>query len=307
MPIMLEDCLNGLNIKKDGIYVDGTLGGAGHSSEILKKLGKNGMLIGIDKDDEALQVSNLRLGKIAKNYTLVKNDFKNLPEVLDGLNIDKVDGILLDLGVSSYQLDNSERGFSYRFDSELDMRMDTTNPFSAKNVVNEYSVQELTKIFYEYGEENWSKKIAENIVEYRKEKPIETTGELVEIIKKSIPMKFQVKSTGHPAKRIFQAIRIEVNGELRNLENALLNMAERLKSGGRFAIITFHSLEDRIVKNVFKELSTGCKCPKFIPTCICNHVQKGVLVNKKPIIPTQEEQQQNSRSTSSKLRVFEKL
>ena len=305
-PIMLSECLEALNIKKDGIYVDGTLGGAGHSQEILKRLNENGLLIGIDKDDDALKVSGERLSKIANNFKTVKSDFKNMIEVLDNLNINKIDGVLLDLGVSSYQLDNGERGFSYRFDAPLDMRMDTTKNFSAYNVVNEYSEQELTRIFYEYGEENWSKKIAQNICLKREEKPIETTFELVDIIKNTIPLKKQFEG-GHPAKRIFQAIRIEVNNELKNLDTVLKNVAHRLNKGGRIAVITFHSLEDRIVKNAFKDLSTGCICPKYFPVCTCNHKQVGKLVNNKPIIPSLSEQQENTRSQSAKLRVFEKI
>lgn len=305
-PIMLSECLEALNIKKDGIYVDGTLGGAGHSQEILKRLNEKGLLIGIDKDDDALKVSGERLSKIANNFKTVKSDFKNMIEVLDNLNINKIDGVLLDLGVSSYQLDNGERGFSYRFDAPLDMRMDTTKNFSAYNVVNEYSEQELTRIFYEYGEENWSKKIAQNICLKRVEKPIETTFELVDIIKNTIPLKKQFEG-GHPAKRIFQAIRIEVNNELKNLDTVLKNVAHRLNKGGRIAVITFHSLEDRIVKNAFKDLSTGCICPKYFPVCTCNHKQVGKLVNNKPIIPSLSEQQENTRSQSAKLRVFEKI
>ena len=306
-PIMLFECLEALNIKKDGIYVDGTLGGAGHSQEILKRLNSNGLLIGIDKDDDALKVSNERLLKIGSNFKTVKSDFKNMIAVLDNLNLEKIDGVLLDLGVSSYQLDNGERGFSYRFDAPLDMRMDTTKNFSAYNVVNEYSEQELTRIFYEYGEENWSKKIAQNICLARKEKPIETTFELVDIIKKTIPLKLQYNEKGHPAKRIFQAIRIEVNGELNNLDTVLKDVAKRLNKGGRIAVITFHSLEDRIVKNAFKDLSEGCICPKYFPVCTCNHKQVGKVVNKKAIIPSCEEQQENTRSQSAKLRVFEKI
>lgn len=304
---MLSECLEGLNIKSNGIYVDGTLGGAGHSQEILKRLSENGLLIGIDKDDTALKVSAERLSKIGSNFKTVKSDFKNIIDVLDSLNINLIDGVLLDLGVSSYQLDNAERGFSYRFDAPLDMRMDTTKNFSAYNVVNEYSEEELTRIFYEYGEENWSKKIAENICLKRREKPIETTFELVDIIKNTIPLKLQYQEKGHPAKRIFQAIRIEVNGELNNLDTLLKNVATRLKPGGRIAVITFHSLEDRIVKNAFKDLSTGCICPKYFPVCTCNHKQIGKLVNKKAIVPSESEQQENSRSQSAKLRIFEKI
>lgn len=306
-PILLNECLEGLNIKNNGIYVDGTLGGAGHSQEILKRLNNGGLLIGIDKDDTALKVSSERLSKIGSNFKVQKSDFKNMIAVLDSLNIKNIDGVLLDLGVSSYQLDNAERGFSYRFDAPLDMRMDLSAPLSAYEVVNNYTEKELTKIFFEYGEENWSKKIAENICLKRQEKPIETTFELVEIIKNSIPLKLQFKEKGHPAKRIFQAIRIEVNGELKGLDELLRQVALRLNSGGRIAVITFHSLEDRIVKQVFKDLSEGCICPKYFPVCTCNHKQVGKVLHKKAILPSEEEMLQNPRSQSAKLRIFEKI
>ena len=304
-PIMLQECLSGLNIKKDGVYFDGTLGGAGHSKEILKRI-PNGLLIAVDKDEQALSVASKRLSEISKNFKTVKSDFKQFNSVLDMLNIDKIDGALLDLGVSSYQLDNEERGFSYRFDTKLDMRMDLSQEFSAYDVVNNYDEKDLVRIFFEYGEEPFSKKIAKNIVETRSQKPIETTGQLVDIIKKSMPEKV-LRTKGHPAKRIFQAIRIEVNKELDGLDNVLRDIINRLKKGGRIAVITFHSLEDRIVKNVFKEYSTDCICPKELPVCVCNHKASIKLITKKPITADKQEQEENSRSTCAKLRIAEKI
>lgn len=304
-PIMLKECLDGLNIKEDGIYFDGTLGGAGHSKEILKRIPK-GLLIAVDKDDDALKVATKRLSEISNNFKTVKSDFKQFNKVLDDLGVDKVDGVLLDLGVSSYQLDNEERGFSYRFDAKLDMRMDRTQDFSAYEVVNEYTEEQLSKIFFEYGEEPFSKKIAKNIVIARQNKKIETTFELVDIIKQSMPKKV-LMTKGHPAKRIFQAIRIEVNHELDSLDKVIKDMINRLNKHGRIAIITFHSLEDRIVKNIFKEYSTDCICPKELPVCVCNHKASIKLITRKPIIAGDEEQKENTRSTCAKLRIAEKL
>lgn len=304
-PIMLKECLDGLNIKEDGIYFDGTLGGAGHSKEILKRIPK-GLLIAVDKDDDALKVATKRLSEISNNFKTVKSDFKQFNKVLDDLGVDKVDGVLLDLGVSSYQLDNEERGFSYRFDAKLDMRMDRTQDFSAYEVVNEYTEEQLSKIFFEYGEEPFSKKIAKNIVIARQNKKIETTFELVDIIKQSMPKKV-LMTKGHPAKRIFQAIRIEVNHELDSLDKVIKDMINRLNKYGRIAIITFHSLEDRIVKNIFKEYSTDCICPKELPVCVCNHKASIKLITRKPIIAGYEEQKENTRSTCAKLRIAEKL
>lgn len=304
-PVMLEECISGLNIKPNGIYFDGTLGGAGHSSEILKKL-TNGLLIATDKDDDALKVSNERLAKISNNFKTIKSDFKQFFNILDNLKIEKVDGVLLDLGVSSYQLDNGERGFSYRFNAPLDMRMDKNSTLTAFDVVNNYSLEELTAVFFNYGEEPFSKQIAKNIVLARENKKIDTTFELVDIIKKSVPAKI-LATKGHPAKRIFQAIRIEVNQELEGLKNVLFKMIERLNSGGRIVILTFHSLEDRIVKDVFKECSTNCICPKEIPVCICGHKASIKLVNKKPIVASTLELEENSRSSCAKLRIAEKL
>ena len=295
-PIMLKEVIENLCIKPNGIYFDGTLGGAGHSSEILKRI-DSGLLIGCDKDQEAIDVSKSRLNDINSHFVLVHDDYKNYKQILSSLNIEKVDGVLLDLGVSSYQLDNEERGFSYRFEAPLDMRMDRSKTFSAKDVVNTYSQKELERIFFLYGEEPFSKQIAKNIVLEREQKPIETTFELVEIVKKSLPEKV-LRSKGHPARRIFQAIRIE---------QSICDMIESLSSGGRIAIITFHSLEDRIVKNVFKLYSTDCVCPKQIPVCICGHKASIKLVNKKPLEASKQEQQQNPRSECAKLRIAEKL
>lgn len=304
-PIMLNDVISGLNIKPTGVYFDGTLGGAGHSKEILKRL-DGGLLIGCDKDTEALQVSEKRLNEINSHFKLVHDDYKNFKQILSNLNIEKVDGILLDLGVSSYQLDSEERGFSYRFNSPLDMRMDRSKSLTAKDIINTYSQKDLEHIFFSYGEEPFSKQVAKNIVLNRQVKPIETTFELVEIIKKSMPEKV-LRSKGHPAKRIFQAIRIEVNGELKDLEQTVFDMIEKLTTGGRIAIITFHSLEDRIVKNAFKLCATDCICSKEIPVCVCNHKASLKLVNKKPIEASKQEQEDNPRSTCAKLRIAEKI
>lgn len=298
IPVLLNECIEGLNIKSEGTYVDGTLGGAGHSSKILSAGAKR--LIAIDKDDDALRVSKERLGEY-KNVTFVKSDFKDFVNVLDGLGIDKVDGVLLDLGISSWQVDCGERGFSYRVDAPLDMRMDRTKSFSAYDVVNGYSEAELRRILFTYGEESWAPKIAQNIVASR---PINTTLELRDVVEKSIPKKFW--GAGSVAKKTFQAIRIEVNGELDGLDIVLRQMAERLNKGGRICVITFHSLEDRIVKNVFKELSTGCLCDKRVPICTCGHKALGHLVNRKPILPSDVECETNKRSTSAKLRIFER-
>ena len=306
MPVMLWECIDGLDIKPNGIYFDGTLGGAGHSSEILKRLTNGGLLIATDKDDDALKVSTERLSKIGTNFKTIKSDFKNFDNILDSLKIDKIDGVLLDLGVSSYQLDNASRGFSYMADAPLDMRMDTQNPLDAKQVVNEYSAEKLTKIFYDYGEEPFTKKIVQNIIDARKIAPITTTKQLSDIIKISVPKKIQA-THGNPCKRVFQAIRIEVNGELTGLEAVLNKMIQRLKVGGRIAVLTFHSLEDRIVKDVFKLNATNCICPKNIPVCVCGHKASVVLVNKKPIVASTAELESNSRSACAKLRIAEKI
>ncbi len=302
-PVLLNECIDGLNIKPNGIYVDGTMGGAGHSLRIVEKL-KSGKLIGIDKDDTALSVCKDRL-KDFKNVVFVKSDFKNFKNVVENLNINGVDGILLDLGVSSHQIDTPERGFSYRFDGELDMRMDKTQSLTAFDVVNTYSEADLAKIIYLYGEENFSRSIARKIVEVRRAEPIKTTMQLKEVVESAIPKKFH--GAGSPCKKTFQAIRIEVNSELDGLDTVIYDMVEKLNKGGRLAIITFHSLEDRIVKNVFKELSTNCICDKSIPVCVCNHKASVSLVNRKPIIATNTELKENKRSSSAKLRIVEKL
>ena len=303
--VLLNECLEGLNIKENGIYVDGTLGGAGHSSEILKRLSNEGRLIGIDQDTDALKAAKERL-KDYSNVTFVHSNFSNIENVLNNLNIDGVDGILMDLGVSSYQLDEGERGFSYMKDAPLDMRMNRENDFSAYNVVNEYSEEDLYRIIRDYGEEKFAKRIASFIVENRQEKNIETTLELVEIIKNAIPAKAR-REGPHPAKRTFQAIRIEVNSELSILNKTIEDGVEKLNKGGRMAIITFHSLEDRIVKNKFRDLAVSCRCPKEFPVCVCGEKAKVKIISRKAIEPTKEEVEVNPRSRSAKLRVIEKL
>ena len=302
-PVLLWECINGLNIKPDGIYVDGTLGGAGHSEQILKKLSKKGLLIGIDRDEDALNTAKEKLSKY-DNVKYIYGNHDNIKEILENLQIEKVDGILLDLGVSSYQLDEKSRGFSYMLDSPLDMRMDKSQKLDAKTVVNEYEEDEIKKILLEYGEEKFASSIAKNICKYRQNKEIEFTSELVEIIKNSIPKSKQ--SGGHPAKRTFQAIRIEVNNEIKPLENTIKNSIKLLKEEGRLAVITFHSLEDRAVKDAMLEEEGKCTCPKDLPYCICNYKSLGKMITKKPIIPSKEEQEENSRSKSAKLRIFEK-
>ena len=305
-PVLFDECMENLNIKLDGIYVDGTLGGAGHSLGIAKSLNKNGTLIGIDRDVEALAVSKQRLAEVNPKVILVNDNHKNIKDILESLGIYKADGILLDLGVSSYQLDNKDRGFSYRFDAPLDMRMNTNDKMTAKTVVNECTKEELIKIFRDYGEEKWSARIAEFIVAEREKKPIETTFELVDIIKAAVPAGAR-EEKGHPAKRVFQAIRIYVNEEISELENAVRNAIDSLNVGGRLCIITFHSLEDRIVKEVFNEEAKSCICPPDFPTCVCGKKSRIKLVNRKPILPTDEELEVNLRAHSAKLRVAEKI
>lgn len=303
--VLLEECIEALNIKEEGIYVDCTLGGAGHSSEIVKRLSKEGTLVGIDQDTEALEAAKQKL--IAyNNIKYVHDNFYNIDNILTNINISKVDGILMDLGVSSYQLDNAERGFSYMNDAPLDMRMNRESSLTAYDVVNNYSEEELIKIFYEFGEEKFSKRIANFIVNHRKEKPIDTTGELVDIIKAAIPAKAR-REGPHPAKRVFQAIRIEVNNELGILNKTIEDGINRLNKGGRMAIITFHSLEDRIVKNKFKSLEHPCECPPDFPVCVCNKKPVVKIITRKPMEPTKEEVENNPRSRSAKLRVVEKI
>ena len=303
-PVMLEECIQGLKIKENGIYIDGTLGGAGHSKEIAKRLSKEGLLIGIDRDEEALKAAKEKL-KEFQNVKYIHNNHDNIKEIIKELNIEKVDGILLDLGVSSYQLDERNRGFSYLGENELDMRMDRTQKLTAKEIVNTYEEEKLADIIYQYGEERFSRRIAKNICIARKEKTIETTKQLVEIIEKSIPKSKQ--KDGHPAKRTFQAIRIEVNDEIKPLYETVKNCIDCLKPGGRLCIITFHSLEDRAVKNAYIEASGKCTCPKDLPYCVCGAKQLGKIITRKPIIASKEEQEENSRSKSAKLRIFEKI
>lgn len=302
--VLLNECIESLNIKPDGIYVDGTLGGAGHSYEICKRL-TTGRLIGIDQDMNAINAATKRLEEFKDKVTLVHSNFSNIKKVFEDLGIEKADGFLLDIGVSSHQLDEAERGFSYMQDAPLDMRMDTSRSLSAYEVVNEYSEKELNDIIFEYGEERWAKRIAEFIVAERKVKPITTTYELVDVIKKAVP-KGARKDGPHPAKRTFQAIRIEVNGELDVLKTAINDMTDLLNPKGRLAIITFHSLEDRIVKNEFRKQENPCTCPREFPVCMCNKVSKGKVITRKPILPSEEELLENHRARSAKLRVFER-
>lgn len=301
--VMLTECIEGLKIKPDGIYVDGTMGGAGHSKEIANRISKNGLLIGIDRDEEAICVAKERL-KEFPNVKFIHDNHDNIKEILEQLEIDAVDGILLDLGVSSYQLDERERGFSYIGNGVLDMRMDKTQKLTAKDVVNNYTEQDLAKIIFEYGEEKFSRPIARKIVEHRNQKQIETTEELVNIIEEVLPRR---KGEGHPAKRTFQAIRIEVNNEIKPLYDTVINSINALKPGGRLCILTFHSLEDRAVKNAYADSVGKCICPPGLPYCVCGAVSKGKIITKKPLLPSKKEIEENSRSKSAKLRIFEKI
>ena len=304
--VLLYETVDELNIKPDGIYVDGTLGGGGHSYEIAGRLSEGGRLIGIDQDEDAIKAASKRLEPYMDRVTIVRNNYCNMDKVLDELGIDKVDGIMLDLGVSSYQLDAADRGFTYNVDTALDMRMDQRQEITAKDIVNEYSEFDLYRIIRDYGEDRFAKNIAKHIVAGRQEKPIETTFELNDIIKAAIPMK--VRATGgHPSKRTYQAIRIELNKELEVLENSIDMMIDRLKPEGRLCIITFHSLEDRIVKTRFRNNENPCTCPPSFPACVCGKVPKGRVITRKPVVPTDEEINENSRSKSSKLRVFERV
>ena len=302
--VLLDEVIESLNIKADGYYVDGTLGGGGHALEVVKRL-KTGKLIGIDQDMDAINAATQRLIDYSKSVIIIRDNYVNIENILKKENIEKVDGIYIDLGVSSYQLDNAERGFTYRFDAPLDMRMDDRNELKASDIVNEYSESELFHIIRDYGEDRFAKNIAKHIVEYRNKKRIETTFELVDIIKASIPMKIQVTG-GHPAKRTFQAIRIELNKELEVLTDSINVMIDLLKPGGRLSVITFHSLEDRIVKQAFKKAEYPCVCPKKFPVCVCGNKSKGRVITRKAILPGEEELEENSRSKSAKLRVFEK-
>ena len=303
--VLLEETVDGLNIKPDGIYVDGTLGGGGHAYEVCSRLSNKGRFIGIDQDEAAIEAASIRLRDFGERVTIVRSNYCDMKLRLQELGIDKVDGIVLDLGVSSYQLDTAERGFSYRVDAPLDMRMDRRQKMTAKDIVNDYSEMDLFRIIRDYGEDKFAKNIAKHIVMEREKGPIETTGQLIEIIKRAIPMKFQ-KTAGHPAKRTFQAIRIELNRELEVLRDTLDDMIELLNKDGRICIITFHSLEDRIVKSIFKRNEDPCTCPSHFPVCVCGNVSKGKVITRKPILPSEEELEENSRSKSAKLRIFER-
>ena len=304
--VLLEETIEGLQIKPDGIYVDGTLGGGGHSYHICEKLNENGRLIGIDQDEDAIRAASNRLEPFKDRVTIVRSNYEKMKTVVEELQIEKVDGILLDLGVSSFQLDDQSRGFTYMEEKAmLDMRMDQRQSMTAKDIVNEYSEGDLYRMIRDYGEDRFAKNIAKHIVQRRQERSIETTGELVEIIRQSIPMKIQVTG-GHPAKRTFQAIRIELNRELSVLEDTLDEMIELLNPGGRICVITFHSLEDRIVKTIFKRNEDPCTCPREFPVCICGKKSKGKVISRKPILPTEEEMEHNKRAKSAKLRIFER-
>ena len=303
--VLLSPSLENLAIRPDGIYVDGTLGGGGHSFHIAERLNAGGRLIGIDRDEDAIRAAGERLAPFRDRVTIVKDNYGNIRQVLKNLDIAHVDGILLDLGVSSYQLDTAERGFSYMADAPLDMRMDREESRTAWDIVNGYSEQELCRIIRDYGEDRFAKNIAKHIITYRSEKNIETTGELVRIIQGAIPMKVQ-KTGGHPAKRTFQAIRIELNRELTIIDEVIDSMIDCLKPGGRFCIITFHSLEDRIVKSHFRTAENPCICPREFPVCVCGRKSKGSVITRKPILPSEEEMEENPRARSAKLRVFER-
>jgi 16S rRNA (cytosine1402-N4)-methyltransferase len=303
--VLLDETISNLNMKPDGIYVDGTLGGGGHAYEVCKRLSDQGRFIGIDQDEAAIKAAGERLKEFGDKVTIVRSNYQDMKHVLHNLSIDKVDGIVLDLGVSSYQLDTADRGFSYMADAPLDMRMDQRQELTARHIVNEYSEMELYYIIKDYGEDKFAKNIAKHIVRARAEKKIETTGELTEIIKAAIPMKLRIAG-GHPAKKTFQAIRIELNKELEVLKNSLDEMIEVLDENGRICIITFHSLEDRIVKNIFRKNENPCTCPSDFPICVCGNQSKGRVITRKPILPSEEEIEENKRSKSSKLRVFEK-
>lgn len=304
--VLLNETINGLNIKPDGVYVDGTLGGGGHSLEIVKRLNKGGHLYGIDRDEDAIEAASDRLKEYSDRFTAVHGNFYNAADILESLGVDRIDGMILDLGVSSHQLDEAQRGFSYMQDAPLDMRMDRQSGYSAWNVVNEKTEKELNDIIFKYGEEKWAKRIAQFIVAEREKKPIDTTGELVEIIKKSVP-KGARRDGPHPAKRTFQAIRIEVNGELAILDSTVDSVVEKLNTGGRICVITFHSLEDRIIKNAMRRHENPCTCPPEFPVCVCGKKADGKVITRKPILPSEEELEQNPRARSAKLRIMQKI
>ncbi len=304
--VLLDETVEGLNVKPDGIYVDGTLGGGGHSFAVAGKLSERGRLIGIDQDEAAVEAAGERLKGFGDKVKIVRSNYRNTKSVLKALNIDKIDGMMLDLGVSSYQLDTQERGFSYRFVAPRDMRMDLRQAVTAKDIVNQYSETELFRVIRDYGEDKFAKNIAKHIVKARKEKTIETTGELNEIIKAAIPAKMRAEG-GHPSKRTYQAIRIECNKELEVLKESLEELIDLLNPGGRLCIITFHSLEDRIVKTAFKKAENPCTCPPSFPVCVCGKVSLGRVITGKPVLPSEEEMAYNPRSKSAKLRIFEKI
>lgn len=303
--VLLEETVNGLAIRPDGIYVDATLGGGGHAYQVCSRLGSAGRLIGIDQDAAAIEAAGRRLECFGEKVTIIRSNYCDMKQKLYSMGVEKVDGIVLDLGVSSYQLDTADRGFSYRMDSPLDMRMDQRQQTTAKDIVNTYSETELYRVIRDYGEDKFAKNIAKHIVMEREKKSIETTGQLNEIIRRAIPMKFQ-KTGGHPSKRTFQAIRIELNRELEVLRESLDDMIEMLNPGGRICIITFHSLEDRIVKSSFRKNENPCICPSHFPVCVCGNVSKGKVITRKPILPGEVELEENSRSKSAKLRIFER-
>ena len=303
--VLLEETIDGLAVKPDGIYVDATLGGGGHAFEVCSRLNGNGRFIGIDQDAAAIEAAGERLKDFGEKVTIIRSNYRELKSVLRSIGVEKVDGIVLDLGVSSYQLDTAERGFSYRADASLDMRMDQRQQTTAKDIVNTYSETELYRVIRDYGEDKFAKNIAKHIVMEREKNPIETTGQLNEVIRRAIPMKFQ-KNGGHPSKRTFQAIRIELNRELEVLRESLDEMIDMLNPGGRICIITFHSLEDRIVKSAFRKNEDPCTCPSHFPVCVCGNVSKGKVITRKPILPGEEELENNSRSKSAKLRNFER-
>lgn len=304
-PVLYEEIIEGLQIKPHGIYLDGTLGGGGHSSGIVSRLTEGGLLVGIDQDADAIAAASDRLAPWSDRVRLIRDNYENAPRVLSGMGITGLDGIVLDLGVSSWQLDQAERGFSYRYDGPLDMRMDQRQSLSAREIVNGYSEEELRRILRDYGEERFAGKIAARIVAARREKPLQTTEELNRLIREAVPAKMQATG-GHPSKRTFQAIRIECNHELEVLEHALDEMVALLNPGGRLCIITFHSLEDRIVKNAFRRNENPCICPPDFPVCVCGRVSSGKVVTRKPVLPGEEEREENPRSKSAKLRIFEK-
>lgn len=303
--VMLEETIEELHIRPDGIYVDGTLGGGGHAYEVCKRLSDQGHFYGIDQDGAAIEAAGKRLSEFGDRVTIIRSNYCRMREELRSRGVEKVDGIVLDLGVSSYQLDEADRGFTYREDAALDMRMDQRQEKTARDIVNGYSEMDLYRVIRDYGEDKFAKNIAKHIVKTREKKPIETTGELVEVIKAAIPMKVRMQK-GHPAKQTFQAIRIELNQELDVLRDSLDDMIDMLRPGGRICIITFHSLEDRIVKTMFRKNENPCTCPSHFPVCVCGKVSKGKVVTRKPILPTEQELEENSRSKSAKLRVFER-